>query len=117
MLTEVCEPDGILASVFDPPGFRDGPVPSLIPTGDGPTARCKLCGASAAGPCARCRALVCGDCCQLTEGGATTFAVCLACVRKGGASIAPGWRGLLAWLALIMLGLAAVAAALMMLRR
>lgn len=43
--------------------------------------------------------------------------MCLACVRKGGASLAPGWRGLLAWLALIVFGLAVVAAALMMLRR
>jgi hypothetical protein len=38
-------------------------------------------------------------------------------VRRGGASLAPGWRGLLAWLALIALGLAAVATALIMLRR
>jgi hypothetical protein len=90
---------------------------SLIPAGDGPTARCKLCGASAAGPCARCRALVCGDCCELTEGGATTFALCLACVRRGGASLAPAWRGLVGWLALVVLGLAALAVALLALRR
>jgi hypothetical protein len=38
-------------------------------------------------------------------------------VRTGGASLAPGWRGLLAWLALIALDLATVAAALIMLRR
>jgi hypothetical protein len=38
-------------------------------------------------------------------------------MRKGGASLTPGWRGLLAWLALIVLGLAAVATALILLRR
>jgi hypothetical protein len=60
---------------------------------------------------------VCGDCCQLTEGGSTPFALCLACVRKGGASLAPGWRDLAGWLALIVLGLVAIATALVMLRR
>jgi hypothetical protein len=53
--------------------------------------------------------LVCGDCCELTEGGATTFAVCSACVPRGGASLAPAWFGLLGWLGLIMVGLAAIA--------
>ena len=90
---------------------------SLIPAGDGPTARCKLCGASAVGPCARCRALVCGDCCELSDGGATAFALCLTCVRRGGASLAPGWRSLIGWLALIVLGLVALAAAVVALRR
>ena len=90
---------------------------SLIPAGDGPTARCKLCGASAAGPCARCRSLVCADCCELSEGGAATFAVCHTCVRKGGTSLASGWLGLAAWLAPIVLGLAVIATALALLRR
>jgi hypothetical protein len=85
-------------------------MPSLIPTGDGPVARCKICGAVAVGPCARCRSPVCGDCCELTDGGATTFAVCTRCARVGGATLAPGWRGLLGWLALIVLGLVALAA-------
>lgn len=76
----------------------------------GPVAACKLCGKPAAGPCARCRAPTCGDCCELTEGGATTFAVCLACIRRGGKSLAPGWLGLIAWLGAIVLGLAVVAA-------
>ena len=89
----------------------------LVPIGDGPVARCKLCGKPAAGPCARCRNLVCGDCCELTDGGATTFALCLTCVRRGGASLAPGWLGLLGWLAMIVVGLAAIGAALMLLTR
>jgi hypothetical protein len=92
-------------------------VPSLLSSGDGPVARCKLCGAVAVGPCARCRSPVCGDCCALTEGGATTFAVCHRCVRAGGASLAPGWLGLLGWLGLIVLALAGVAIVLVLLRR
>jgi len=60
---------------------------------------------------------VCGDCCELTEGGATTFAVCLTCVKRGGASLAPAWLGLLGWLALVMLGLVGVALAILVLRR
>ena len=85
--------------------------------GDPPSARCKICGATAAGPCARCRAPVCGDCCELTTGGATTFAICLPCVRRGGASIRSGWLGLLGWLALIVVPLAALGLLLAWLRR
>lgn len=84
----------------------------LIPIDDGlPTARCKLCGKPAAGPCARCRALVCGDCCELTD-TANPFAICLRCVERGGTSVTHGWLGLLGWLGAIILGLAAIAAAL-----
>ncbi|MBA3542250.1 MAG: hypothetical protein H0T79_21725 [Deltaproteobacteria bacterium] len=90
---------------------------SLIPTGDGPVARCKLCGKVAVGPCARCRSPVCGDCCELTDGGATTFAVCLTCAKRGGTTLARAWLGLLGWLGLIALGLTAVAALLILLRR
>lgn len=90
---------------------------SLIPTGDGPVARCKLCGKTAVGPCARCRSPVCGDCCELTDGGATTFAVCLSCVRAGGATLAPAWLGLLGWIALIVLPLVGIAILLVLLRR
>ena len=91
---------------------------SLTPIdGDGPVARCRLCGRVAVGPCARCRQPVCGDCCDLTEGGATTFAVCTTCVRAGGRSLAPAWRGLVGWLALIVLALAAIAAVLIAMRR
>jgi hypothetical protein len=89
----------------------------LIPSGDDPVARCKLCGAVAVGPCARCRSPVCGDCCALTEGGATTFAVCLRCVRAGGASLSPAWISLLAWLGLIVLGIVGVVVVIVLLRR
>ena len=92
-------------------------MPSLLPAGgDGPLARCKLCGTTAVGPCARCRSPVCGDCCELTEGGATTFAVCLSCAKRGGTTLAPAWRGLLGWLALIMLGLVGIGVVLTLLR-
>jgi hypothetical protein len=91
---------------------------SLIPVGDGPPdARCKLCGKTAVGPCARCKGSVCGDCCELTEGGATTFAICLTCVKRGGSTLTPAWLGLLGWLALILLPLAAAAVALRLLLR
>lgn len=76
---------------------------------DGPVARCRHCGAVAAGPCARCRAPVCADCCVLTDGGATTFAICVGCERRGGASLARPWLGLLGWLAAVLLALAVVA--------
>jgi hypothetical protein len=82
----------------------------------GAAARCALCGTDAAGPCARCRAPVCGDCCTLTDGGATTFAICLRCERRGGASLRPAWLGLMGWLALVVLALAAVAALLTLAR-
>ena len=89
---------------------------SLIPVDDGgPVTRCKLCGKPAAGPCARCRASVCGDCCELTDGGATTFAICLSCVKRGGKSLAGGWLGLLAWIGGIVVVLAGIAALLVLL--
>ena len=90
---------------------------SLVPVDDGgPVARCKLCGKTAAGPCARCKSPVCGDCCELTEGGATTFAICLTCVKqRGGKSLTGGWLGLLVWLGGIVLVLAGIAALLVLL--
>ena len=63
--------------------------------GDGPLASCYVCGRAAAGPCARCHGLVCADCCVLTDGGATAFAICVRCERRGGASLRPAWRGVL----------------------
>lgn len=60
--------------------------------------------------------MVCGDCCELSEGGATTFAVCTGCVRRGGASLRPAWMGLFGWLALVIAALAVVAVALAALR-
>lgn len=59
---------------------------------------------------------MCGDCCVLTDGGVTTFAVCLRCAR-GGASVRRPWLELAAWLGAIVLGLALIAAALALLRR
>lgn len=70
----------------------------LIANDDGPApALCKHCSAEAVGPCARCHAPVCGDCCVLTEGGATTFAICLSCDRHGGRSLSSGWSTVLGW--------------------
>lgn len=89
----------------------------LVPTdADPPATRCALCPRDAVGPCARCKRSICGDCCELTDGGVTTFAICHTCVRRGGSSIAGAWLGLLAWLGLIILGLGAVAALLILLR-
>jgi len=34
----------------------------------------------------------------LTTGGATTFAICLACERRGGSSVSAGWRVVLGWI-------------------
>jgi hypothetical protein len=42
--------------------------------------------------------------------------VCLTCVKRGGASLAPAWVGLLGWLALIVLPLVGIAALLVLLR-
>jgi hypothetical protein len=86
-------------------------VPGLAPGGsDGDLVRCTVCGALAAGPCARCRRPVCGDCCELTEGGVKTWAVCLSCAKGAGKSVSRAWLGLLGWLALVVLALAAVVA-------
>jgi hypothetical protein len=86
--------------------------------GDPPVTRCAICQArDAAGPCARCKKSVCGDCCELTEGGATTFALCLGCVKRGGSSLAGPWVSLLVWLGVIMLGLAGIGVLLMLLRK
>ena len=90
---------------------------SLLPAGgDPPVARCKLCEKTAVGPCARCQAPVCGDCCELTVGGANTFAVCLTCAERAGTTFAPAWFGLLGWLGLIMVGLIGLGVVFAMLR-
>jgi hypothetical protein len=85
-------------------------------SGDPPATRCAICGSVAAGPCARCRRMVCADCCTLSEGGVTTFAVCTGCAHRGGASLRHGYLGLLGWLALVVAGLVLVAILLMTLR-
>lgn len=46
---------------------------------------------------------MCGDCCVLTTGGITTFAICLRCERGGGQSLAAGWRRVLGWIFLPIL--------------
>lgn len=72
--------------------------------------RCAICGAPAVGPCASCHAMVCGDCCVLTDGGVETHAICKRCDRKKGRSLGGAWRGLLIGAALLLLALAAFAA-------
>lgn len=90
---------------------------SLQSLGDPPVVRCAICAArDAAGPCARCRRSVCGDCCELTEGGATTFAICLTCVKRGGNSLRSAWASTLLWLGGIIAVLAAIAVLLTLLR-
>jgi hypothetical protein len=71
---------------------------SLMSQGDdGGFVHCAGCGALAAGPCARCRKPVCGDCCVLTTGGATPWAICHACEKSGGGSLSRGWVVVLGW--------------------
>jgi hypothetical protein len=69
----------------------------------GGLAHCAGCGALAVGPCARCRKPVCGDCCVLTSGGASLWAICLACERSHGSSLSGGWWTVLGWLVKPML--------------
>lgn len=64
---------------------------------DGGFVPCASCGALAAGPCARCRKPVCGDCCVLTTGGATPWAICHGCQESGGGSLRRGWLVVLGW--------------------
>jgi hypothetical protein len=53
---------------------------------------------------------VCGECCTLTEGGLTTFAICLECDRKKGRSLSSAWGSFGGFLLAILLVLAAVVA-------
>ncbi len=89
-----------------------GLVPSLMSSEDPPAPRCAICHATAAGPCARCHKLVCADCCELVE-GAGTFALCTRCAGKGSGL---GYAPLLLWLGAIIVGLAAIAGVLILLR-
>ncbi|MBK9036824.1 MAG: hypothetical protein IPL61_37170 [Myxococcales bacterium] len=88
---------------------------SLQTHGSDPITRCRLCGRAAAGPCARCRRSVCGDCCVLTDGGVSTFAVCLTCADRG-TSLRRSWLSLVGWLAAILIALAALGLGLAALR-
>jgi hypothetical protein len=86
-------------------------VTQLIGSGDGGGfEHCSSCGALAAGPCARCRRPLCGDCCVITQHGARQWAICRRCDRRGGRSLRGAWLGLLAWLAIPVLLLAALVA-------
>jgi hypothetical protein len=40
---------------------------------------------------------VCGDCCVLTTGGATPWAICHGCQKVGGGSLRRGWLVVLGW--------------------
>jgi hypothetical protein len=81
----------------------------LVGSGDGGGfEHCSSCGALAAGPCARCRRPLCGDCCVITRHGASTWAICRSCDRRGGRSLRGAWLGLLGWLAIPLLLLAAL---------
>ena len=93
-----------------------GSLRSVGDEGSDSPARCALCGALAVGPCARCRRAVCGDCCELTEGGVRTWAVCLGCARRGGTSLGAGWRLVLYWVLAPVLVLVALLAVLIWLR-
>ena len=84
--------------------------------GAGPE-RCAICGGLAVGPCATCHRPVCGGCCELSQGGVRTWAVCLRCACRGGASLGTGWARVLWWVLGPTLALVALAAAIMWLRR
>jgi hypothetical protein len=42
----------------------------------------------------------------LTEGGAKTYAICLACERRAGSSLRRSWLTVISWFVLPILGLA-----------
>jgi hypothetical protein len=111
--TELMIPVGFSGMI----GYRRPVGGSLMSSGEPPPARCSHCGATAVGPCARCRRPTCGDCCELTEGGVMTFAVCLACIKRSGKSLGHAYGSLLLWLGAIIVGLATVAALLVAVRR
>jgi hypothetical protein len=73
---------------------------------------CASCGGLAAGPCARCRKPLCGNCCVITRHGASQWAICFACERRGGRSLRSAWAGLLLWLGIPLIALALLVSAL-----
>jgi hypothetical protein len=81
----------------------------LQESGGGGPERCAVCGGLAVGPCATCRRPVCGDCCELTQGGVKTWAVCLGCARRSGTSLAERWGRVLVWVLAPTLVVAGVA--------
>jgi hypothetical protein len=48
---------------------------------------------------------MCGDCVVLTQGGASVWAVCIACERRGGRSLRAGWGAAMFWLIVPILAL------------
>ena len=84
--------------------------------GTGPE-RCTLCGGLAVGPCGSCMSPVCADCCELTEGGVRTWAVCTRCARRRGTSLGGRWMAVLGWVLAPAFVLVAIAAAIIWLRR
>jgi hypothetical protein len=90
----------------------------LIGSGEGGgLEHCAVCGALAAGPCASCRKPLCGDCCVLTTHGAGQWAICKACERKRGRSLAGAWLGLGGWLLMLLAALAVLVVLLYVLAR
>lgn len=73
--------------------------------GDSP-ARCTGCGRLAVGPCARCHTPLCGDCCELTEGGAKPYALCRRCAEAVGGNLTRAWWTVIGWFAVPIGGLA-----------
>ena len=89
---------------------------ALQTVGDGGAARCVICHGEAIGPCARCRRPVCGDCCELVQGGGKPFAVCVSCER-GAKRALGGLGGLAVWVLGVVLVVVAMGAALLWLAR
>jgi hypothetical protein len=88
----------------------------LMGSGDGGGfEHCASCGGLAAGPCARCRKPLCGDCCVITRHGASEWAICLRCDRKGGSSLRSAWVSLVLWLGIPLAVLALLVTALYLL--
>ena len=85
--------------------------------GDSGPPRCAICGDLAVGPCRRCDAMVCGDCCVLTEGGVDVYAICVRCDRKGGRDLGAGWKAIGQPLLVAFLGLVALVALMVFLGR
>ena len=85
--------------------------------GDGDIELCAHCGDPAVGPCARCHSSVCGDCCVLTDGGVTTYAICTRCDRRGGRSLDSGWGAVRKWMLLLLMALVLFAGVALLLGR
>lgn len=77
---------------------------------------CVFCHARAAGRCATCHALICADCAELTGGAVQKAAVCQECAARGEGRVGlREWWSLLSPIVLLLLGMAFVAALLVLL--